>query len=53
MARGKSFNNKQKGHPGNFKNNVEVEGKDKDTPMKDVANFATYEAFKNSNDNEE
>jgi hypothetical protein len=53
MARGRNFNHKQKGHPGAFKNNVEVEEKEKDTSMKDVADFASFEAFKNSNDNEE
>jgi hypothetical protein len=46
MSRGNSFDHKRKGHPGNFPENTIVEGKDKESP-KQVADFATYEAFKN------
>lgn len=47
MSRGKSFDHKKKGHPGKLPDNAQVEGKDYSHPMKDVADFATYEAYKN------
>jgi hypothetical protein len=55
MSRGKSYNHKEKGHPGNFPKNTIVEGKEKGLPIedKDVADFATYEAFKNRVDEDE
>jgi hypothetical protein len=46
MSRGNSYDHKRKGHPGNFPENTIVEGKDKES-LKQVADFATYEAFKN------
>ncbi|TCP27823.1 hypothetical protein EV207_11750 [Scopulibacillus darangshiensis] len=47
MSRGKGYNHKEKGHPGAFPNDTKIEEKEPDRSMKDVADFATYEAYKN------
>lgn len=52
MSRGNSFNHKRKGHPGNFPENTLVPEKEEKS-FKQVADFATYEAFKNREKDEE
>ncbi|GGH82652.1 hypothetical protein JOD43_002830 [Pullulanibacillus pueri] len=53
MGRGKSFNHKKKGHPENVQNTSMTEGKEPDKSGRLVADFATYEAHKNSKEDEE
>ena len=53
MGRGKSFNHKKKGHPENYVNTHKTEGKEPAEPAQQVADFATYEAFKNRKEDEE
>ncbi|WP_187695447.1 hypothetical protein [Oceanobacillus piezotolerans] len=47
MSRGKSFNHKEKGHPGNFPNQPRVEGKEHSRQVEQIEDIATHEAFKN------
>ncbi|WEG14797.1 hypothetical protein PU629_10790 [Pullulanibacillus sp. KACC 23026] len=53
MSTGKSFNHKRKNHPGAFPKNTVTEEKEPGEPMNEVADFATYEAFKNRSDQED
>lgn len=46
MARGKEFNHKRKGHPGNFPENTLVEKKSKEA-IGDEEFIVVQEAFKN------
>lgn len=46
IGRGKSFQHKKKGHPGNFPKNTEVERKSKDA-IGDEEFLVVREAFKN------
>lgn len=50
MGRGKSFNHKRKGHPGEFPKKTLAEGKDSTETGRAVADFATYEAYKNEHE---
>ncbi|GGE31189.1 hypothetical protein GCM10011391_07310 [Pullulanibacillus camelliae] len=52
MGRGKSFNHKKKGHPENGLNTSMTEEKTPDKSGRVVADFATYEAHKNSEDSQ-
>ncbi|MBH9967231.1 hypothetical protein GA0061094_2895 [[Bacillus] enclensis] len=52
MARGKSFEAKKKGHPGNFPNNSTTE-RHTEKPPGDEELIVTQEAFKNRVDNDE
>jgi len=47
MSRGKHYNHKEKGHPGNFPKNSVVEGKNHIEPGKPIENIIPEEAFKN------
>lgn len=47
MARGKSFKHKEKGHPGKFPEDAQISGEGNRETIKQVADFATFEAFKN------
>lgn len=53
MGRGKSFDHKRKGHPGNFPEGTLVEGKDKKLTPDDDELIFVKEAFKNRIDEEE
>lgn len=53
MARGKSFESKKKGHPGNFPQNSAPEGKHSEDPAGDEELIVTQEAFKNRVDEDE
>ncbi len=52
MGRGKRFNHKRKGHPGEFPKHTITEGKDPTETGRQVADFATYEAYKNEDERE-
>ncbi|MEH6945193.1 hypothetical protein [Bacillus sp. JJ722] len=47
MSRGKHFNHKQKGHPGDFSKNTQVEGKNHIQYGKPIENILPEETFKN------
>lgn len=47
MSRGKHFNHKEKGHPGNFPENSVSEGKNNVQYGKPIENIIPQEAFKN------
>ncbi|MBS4197150.1 hypothetical protein [Lederbergia citri] len=47
MSRGKGFNHKEKGHPGNFPKNSFSEEKEHTRQTEQMENIATHEAFKN------
>ncbi len=47
MSRGKHFNHKEKGHPGNFPSNSVSEGKNNIQCGKPIENIIPQEAFKN------
>ena len=47
MSRGKHFNHKEKGHPGNFPENSVSEGKNTIQYGKPIENIIPQEAFKN------
>ena len=47
LARGKHFNHKEKGHPGNFPDNRAREGKNNIKYGKPIENIIPQEAFKN------
>lgn len=47
MARGKEFNHKRKGHPGDFPEGTLVEGKSKELVPDDEELIVSKEAFKN------
>jgi hypothetical protein len=47
MSRGKNFNHKEKGHPGNFPKNSISEEKDHSRQFEQIEDIATHEAFKN------
>lgn len=53
MGRGKSFDHKRKGHPGNFPEGTLVEEKDKKLTPDDDELIFVKEAFKNRIDEEE
>ena len=48
MSRGKHFEHKEKGHPGNFPKHSIVEGKDHTQYGKSIENIIPEETFKNS-----
>ncbi|WP_197489779.1 hypothetical protein [Rossellomorea aquimaris] len=52
MSRGKSFESKKKGHPGNFPKNS-LSQKHSEDPAGDEELIATQEAFKNRVDKDE
>ncbi|MCJ8008391.1 hypothetical protein ACFFF5_16010 [Lederbergia wuyishanensis] len=47
MSRGKGFNHKEKGHPGNFPKNSISEEKEHTRQTEQMEDIATHEAFKN------
>lgn len=47
MGRGKSFNHKEKGHPGNFPKNSISEEKDHSRQFEQMEGIVSHEAFKN------
>lgn len=47
MSRGKGFNHKKKGHPGNFPQNSIVEEKEHSRQFEQVEDIVTHEAYKN------
>ena len=53
MGRGKSFDHKKKGHPGDFKKDTLVEGKNHIQYGKPIENIIPEETFKNSVNEEE
>lgn len=53
MGRGKGFDHKRKGHPGDFPEGTLVEGKDKKITPDDDELIFVKEAFKNRIDEEE
>ncbi|MBS4207037.1 hypothetical protein [Bacillus sp. FJAT-50079] len=54
MSRGKGFDHKKKGHPGNFPNNsTPAERKDHSRQYEQVEDIVTHEAFKNRVKNDE
>ncbi|MCA1064111.1 hypothetical protein QTG56_02680 [Rossellomorea sp. AcN35-11] len=53
MARGKSFDSKKKGHPGDFPKNSAPSGKHSEDPAGDEEYIVTQEAFKNRVDKDE
>ncbi|MBS4202208.1 hypothetical protein KHA93_21595 [Bacillus sp. FJAT-49732] len=47
MSRGKDFNHKEKGHPGNFPKNSFSKEKEHTRQTEQMEDIATHEAFKN------
>lgn len=47
MSRGKSFNHKKKGHPGDFPQNSIAEEKEHSRQFEQVEDIVTHEAYKN------
>ncbi|MBS4219572.1 hypothetical protein KHA96_14740 [Bacillus sp. FJAT-49711] len=47
MSRGKGFNHKEKGHPGNFPKNSLAGEKEHTRQTEQMENIVTHEAFKN------
>jgi hypothetical protein len=47
MSRGKNFNHKEKGHPGNLPNNRISEEKEHSRQYEQIEDIVTHEAFKN------
>lgn len=47
MGRGKNFNHKEKGHPGDFPKNSISERKDHSRQTEQIEDIVTHEAFKN------
>ncbi|MBM7693664.1 hypothetical protein JOC77_003108 [Peribacillus deserti] len=47
MSRGKSFDHKRRGHPGNFPDHTFVEEKNSSRQFEEVEDIVTHEAFKN------
>ncbi|WP_164525629.1 hypothetical protein [Siminovitchia acidinfaciens] len=48
MGRGKGFNHKEKGHPGNFpEGSKQVQRKDHSRQTEQIEDIVTHEAFKN------
>ena len=47
MSRGKHFKHKEKGHPGNFPKDAQVDGKNHIQYGKSIGNILPEETFKN------
>ncbi|WP_197046580.1 hypothetical protein [Oceanobacillus salinisoli] len=47
MSRGKGFNHKRQGHPGDFPKHNMVEGKEHSRQFEREEDIVTHEAFKN------
>ncbi|WP_203363632.1 hypothetical protein [Bacillus sp. REN10] len=53
MGRGKGFNHKEKGNPGNYTNKIAKGAQKQREQVEPIDDIATYEAFKNRLSEEE
>ncbi|CAH0296688.1 hypothetical protein SRABI96_04451 [Peribacillus sp. Bi96] len=53
MGRGKNFNHKEKGHPGNLPDNRISEEKEHSRQYEQIEDIVTHEAFKNREKDDE